>query len=102
MDTLTTIIVLGTILHAAVLAFMIWFRVRRTEHEDATSTFTPCAACGKPSAGWEYDGLDPDEQVSPETGRPWSYDMSHYRALCADHLTSLDDQGIRLGAAESR
>lgn len=88
MDTLTAVIVLGTVLHIAVFAVMIWIRVRRTDGDGLTienPTFIPCAECGRPSAGWEYDGLDPDEQISPDTGRAWSYDTSHYRPLCTGH-----------------
>jgi hypothetical protein len=32
-----------------------------------------------------YDGLDPDEQRDPHTGRYWSTDMTHYQPLCAAH-----------------
>lgn len=86
-STLTAIVVLGTLLHVAVLAVMIWIRVRRTEGDGTAESAksTPCALCGKPAVDWRYDGLDPDEQINPETGRAWSYDMAHYRPLCADH-----------------
>lgn len=87
MSTLTAIVVLGTLLHVAVFAVMVWIRVRRTEDDGASKSpaGTPCAVCGKPAAGWRYDGLDPHEETNPETGRAWSYDMSHYRPLCGDH-----------------
>jgi hypothetical protein len=88
-STLTAIIVLGTVLHVAVLAIMIWIRVqRRTDGgsaETANGTFTPCAVCGKPSAGFRYDGLDPHEHIDPSSGRAWSDDLTHYRPLCAEH-----------------
>jgi hypothetical protein len=87
-STLTAVIVFGTVLHVAVLAVMIWIRVRRTDGDGATgegARVTPCAVCGMPSVGWKYDGLDPNEQINPLTGRAWSSDMAHYRPLCADH-----------------
>jgi hypothetical protein len=87
-STLTAVVVLGTVLHIAVLAVMIWIRVRPTEGDGATGRspkFTPCAVCGQPAVGWRYDGLDPNEQINPHTGRAWSDDMTHYRPLCADH-----------------
>lgn len=89
MSTLTAIVVLGTVLHVVVLGIMIWIRVqRKTDGEGvrgAQPKFTPCAVCGSPAVDWKYDGLDPDEQTDPDTGRVWSFDMSHYRPLCADH-----------------
>jgi hypothetical protein len=85
MSTLTAIIVLGTVLHVVVLAIMIWIRVSRKTDPVGGTKFTPCSVCGDPSDGWSYDGLDPDEQTDPTTGRKWSFDMSHYRPLCAAH-----------------
>lgn len=88
MDTLTEIVVLGTLLHVATLAVMIWIRVRRTEGDgvpDAGTTATPCAVCGEPAVDWQYDGLDPNQQVDSRTGRAWSADMAHYRPVCAAH-----------------
>ena len=41
--------------------------------------------CGGPAVGWGYDGLDPDEQRDPHTGRAWSADMTHYRPVCTAH-----------------
>jgi hypothetical protein len=87
-DSLTAIIILGTLLHVVVFAVMIWIRVRRTEGDGrpaAPVKITPCAVCGAPSTGWSYDGLDPNEQINPRTGRAWSPDMAHYRPVCADH-----------------
>ena len=46
---------------------------------------TACAVCGGPAVGWGYDGLDPDEQRDPHTGRAWSADMTHYRPVCTAH-----------------
>ena len=85
-SSLTTIVVLGTVLHVIVFAIMVWIRVRRTESrpEDRAAA-APCAVCGEPSAYLGYDGLDPNEQVNPETGKAWSYDMNHYRPLCSAH-----------------
>jgi hypothetical protein len=87
-STLTGVIVLGTVLHLATLAVMIWIRVRRTEGDGiqvASAKVTPCAVCGEPSAGWGYDGLDPNEQRDPHTGQLWSPDVAHYRPVCAVH-----------------
>lgn len=85
-SNLTAIVVLGTLLHVVVLAVMIWIRVRRTDSPLGSPVrVTPCAVCGEPAAGWTYDGLDPNEQINPETGRAWSPDLSHYRPLCANH-----------------
>jgi hypothetical protein len=87
-SNLTAIVILGTVLHVVVLAVMIWIRVRRTEGDGTTgepAKITPCAVCGGPAIHWSYDGLDPDEQIDPHTGRAWSLDMAHYRPLCADH-----------------
>ncbi|HWG01464.1 MAG TPA: hypothetical protein VG164_06400 [Trebonia sp.] len=87
-DSLTAIIILGTLLHVVVFTVMIWIRVRRTDGDGrpvAKAKITPCFVCGEPSTGWSYDGLDPGEQVNPLTGRTWSPDMAHYRPVCADH-----------------
>lgn len=88
MDTLTAVLVFGTLLHVIVFAVMIWIRVRRTEPDPATAVPAPvraCAVCGEPATTWAYDGLDPDEQISPETGRAWSADTTHYRPVCEAH-----------------
>ena len=48
-SNLTTIIILVTVIHVAVLAIMIWIRVRRTEGDGipvANPKITPCALCG--------------------------------------------------------
>jgi hypothetical protein len=67
---------------------MLWIRLRRTEPDpttDSSAKAAPCAVCGEPATHWSYDGLDPDEQINPHTGRAWSYDMTHYRPLCTAH-----------------
>jgi hypothetical protein len=87
-DSLTAIIVLGTLLHVIVLAVMIWIRVRRTEGdgiEVPAPKISPCAVCGEPATDWGYDGLDPNEQRDSRTGKAWSADMAHYRPVCAAH-----------------
>ncbi|MCL2582755.1 MAG: hypothetical protein FWE35_09895 [Streptosporangiales bacterium] len=88
MSTLTAIVVFGTVFHVAVLAIMIWIRVRRTDSDPAAVAAAPvraCAVCGEPATTWSYDGLDPDEQVNSETGRAWSADTTHYRPVCEEH-----------------
>jgi hypothetical protein len=67
---------------------MIWIRVRRSEADGIpgeTVNITPCDVCGKPATQWSYDGLDPNEQRDPHTGRAWSADIAHYQPLCAAH-----------------
>jgi hypothetical protein len=67
---------------------MIWIRVRRTEGDGipvASPKIRPCALCGEPATGWAYDGLDPNEQHDPRTGKAWSTNMAHYRPVCAAH-----------------
>jgi hypothetical protein len=89
-SNLTMITVLVSVIHVAVLAIMIWIRVRRTEGDGlpapagGTKT-TPCAICGAAATEWTYDGLDPNEQRDTHTGRAWSADISHYRPVCQDH-----------------
>jgi hypothetical protein len=87
--SLTTVTILVTLIHVAAFGVMIWIRVRRSE-ADVPATreiaqITPCAVCGEPSTGWGYDGLDPNEQRDPHTGRAWSADMAHYRPVCMAH-----------------
>jgi hypothetical protein len=85
---LTTIVILTTVIHVAVLAVMIWIRVRRIEGEGTpagTAKTTPCTLCGQPATGWGYDGLDPNEQRDPHTGRAWSPDVDHYQPVCVAH-----------------
>jgi hypothetical protein len=87
-SNLTTIVILVTVIHVAVLVVMIWIRVRPTEGDGIpamTSRITPCALCGEPATGLSYDGLDPDEQHDPHTGNAWSPDIAHYRPACPAH-----------------
>jgi hypothetical protein len=41
--------------------------------------------CSEPAPYLVYDGLDPNEQHDPGTGRSYSTDMAHYQPLCAAH-----------------
>jgi hypothetical protein len=41
--------------------------------------------CSEPATYLGYDGLDPDEQRHPDTGRPYSVNAVHYQPLCAAH-----------------
>jgi len=87
-SSLTTLIVLVTLIHVAAFAVMIVIRVRRNEVEGTggqSALITPCAVCGQPATHRSYDGLDPNEQRDPHTGRTYSIDLAHYRALCAAH-----------------
>ena len=87
-SNLTLIVTLVTVIHVAVLVIMIWIRVRRTEGDGLpvpAAKITPCALCGEPATGWIYDGLDPDEQHDPRTGKAWSVDLAHYQPMCASH-----------------
>ncbi len=88
MSSLTALIIIVTLIHVAVFAVMIVIRVRRTEGDGATGAstkVTPCSVCGDPGTRWSYDGLDPQEQRDPHTGRSWSTDMAHYQPRCAAH-----------------
>ena len=87
-SNLTLIVVLVSVFHVGVMILMIWIRVRRTEGDGiptASPKVTPCALCGEPATDWSYDGLDPNEQLDPHSGRVWSADATHYRPLCAAH-----------------
>ncbi len=87
-SNLTLIVVLVSVFHVGVMVLMIWIRVRRTEGDGiptASPKVTPCALCGEPATDWSYDGLDPNEQLDPHSGRVWSADAAHYRPLCAAH-----------------
>ena len=88
-SNLTMIVVLVSVIHVAVLVLMVWIRVRRTEGDGipaaSSKAATPCALCGEPATDWSYDGLDPNEQLDPHSGRAWSADATHYRPLCAAH-----------------
>lgn len=87
-SSLTTLIVLVTLIHVAAFVVMIVIRVRRNEVDgtpgsDAPST--PCVVCGQPATHRRYDGLDPNEQRDPHTGRSYSIDLAHYLPLCPAH-----------------
>ena len=87
-SSLTTLIILMTLIHVAAFVVMVLIRVRRTEAYGSTgqsTKITSCAVCGEPASRWSYDGLDPNEQRDPHTGRYWSTDMAHYQPLCAAH-----------------
>jgi hypothetical protein len=87
-NSLTTLIILVTLLHVAVFAVMIMIRLRRDEAVVTTGEsvqITPCAVCSGPATHLGYDGLDPNEQRDPYTGRSYSTDMAHYQPLCAAH-----------------
>jgi hypothetical protein len=87
-SSLTTLIVLITLIHVAAFVVMIVIRVRRNEVEGTrgnAALITACAVCGSPATHRSYDGLDPNEQRDPHTGRAYSTDMTHYQPLCAAH-----------------
>lgn len=86
--SLAAVVILVTVLHVAAFAVMIWIRVRRSEADGTphqSANIAPCAVCGEPATHRRYDGLDPDEQYDPRTGRYWSTDIAHYPPLCAAH-----------------
>lgn len=88
MSSLTALILLLTVFHVGVMAIMLWIRIYRTKDERKTTDsapVTPCAVCGQPSTHRDYDGLDPDEQHDPHTGRAWSPQPAHYQPLCPAH-----------------
>jgi hypothetical protein len=87
-SSLTILIVLVTLIHVAAFAVMIVIRVRRNEVDGTAGKgglITPCTVCGEPATHRGYDGLDPNEQRDPHTGRSYSIDMTHYQPLCAAH-----------------
>ena len=87
-SNLTMIVALVTVIHVAVLAVMVWIRVRPCEADGVpvqSANITPCAMCGEPATHRGYDGLDPDQQYDPDTRQYWSNDMAHYPPLCAAH-----------------
>jgi hypothetical protein len=86
--SLTLLIVLVTLIHVAAFVVMIVIRVRRNEVEGTkgdSTRITPCAVCGEAATHRRYDGLDPDEQRDPHTGRTYSINMAHYQPLCTAH-----------------
>jgi hypothetical protein len=87
-SSLTTLIILVTVIHVAAFVVMVMIRVRRNEADGTTgesAKITPCAVCSQPATHLGYDGLDPNEQRDPHTGRSYSIDMAHYQPLCAAH-----------------
>jgi hypothetical protein len=85
---MTTLIVLITLIHVAAFVIMIVIRVRRNEVDGTagnSALITPCAICGQPATRKSYDGLDPNEQRDPHTGRLYSISSAHYQPLCAAH-----------------
>jgi hypothetical protein len=88
-ENLTVITILVSVIHVAVLAIMIWIRVRRTEGDGLpapeVTKVTPCAVCGAAATDWSYDGLDPNEQRDTHSGKAWSADLTHYRPVCPAH-----------------
>ena len=89
MSSLTILIILLSVFHVGVMALMLWIRIYRTKQERAIVVpvpATPCARCGQPSTHQEYDGLDPNEQRDPHTGRAWSADLTRYQPLCDAHV----------------
>jgi hypothetical protein len=87
-SSLTILIVLITLIHLAALVVMIVIRVRRNEVDGTTGNsalITPCVVCGEPASQRRYDGLDPNEQRDPHTGRAYSADMARYQPLCPAH-----------------
>jgi hypothetical protein len=87
-SSLTALIILVTVLHVAAFVVMVMIRVRRNEADGTTgesAKITPCAVCSQPATHLGYDGLDPNEQRDPHTGRSYSIDMAHYQPLCAAH-----------------
>jgi hypothetical protein len=86
--SLTTLVILITLIHLAAFVVMIVIRVRRNEVDGTTgyrALITPCVVCGEPASHRSYDGLDPNEQRDPHTGRAYSTDMAHYQPLCPAH-----------------
>lgn len=87
-SSLTSLIILVTVIHVAAFVVMVVIRVRRNEADgitDESAKMTPCAVCSAPATHLGYDGLDPNEQRDPHTGRSYSTDRAHYQPLCAAH-----------------
>ncbi len=87
-SSLAILIMLITLIHVAAFVVMIVIRIRRNEVEGTrgdSALITPCVVCGEPATHRSYDGLDPDEQRDPHTGRSYSTDLTHYQPLCAAH-----------------
>jgi hypothetical protein len=91
-SSLTILIILLSVFHVGVMALMLWIRIYRTKQERAIVVpvpATPCARCGQPSTHQEYDGLDPNEQRDPHTGRAWSADLTRYQPMCDAHVPAI-------------
>jgi hypothetical protein len=89
--SLTAIIILLTLIHVAAFVVMLWIRFRRSEADHtAAESGAPraCAMCGEPAPYLFYDGLDPNEQHDPATGRSYSIEVTHYQPLCAAHASA--------------
>jgi hypothetical protein len=87
-SSLAALIAAVTLIHVAAFVVMIVIRVRRNEVDGTTgdvARITLCAICGQPATHRRYDGLDPDEQRDPHTGRSYSKDMARYQSVCAAH-----------------
>ena len=87
-SSLTTLVVLVTLLHAAAFVVMIMIRLRRDEPHGTTgesASIGSCAVCSQPATHLGYDGLDPNERHDPHTGRSYSTDMARYHPVCATH-----------------
>lgn len=87
-SSLTSLIILVTLIHVAAFVVMVVIRVRRNEADGIageSAKITPCAVCSEPATHLGYDGLDPNEQRDPHTGRSYSTDTAHYQPLCAAH-----------------
>ena len=90
-SNLTVIVVLVSVLHVAAFAVMLWIRLRRSEADHTaseTGDIRTCALCSEPAPYLIYDGLDPNEQYNPRTGRSYSADIAHYQPLCAAHASA--------------
>jgi hypothetical protein len=90
-SSLTTVVILVTMIHVVAFAVMLWIRFRRSEadHTQAeTGDIRRCAMCSEPAPYLVYDGLDPNEQYNPNTGRSYSTDVAHYQPLCAAHTSA--------------
>ena len=89
-SSLTTLVVLVTLIHIAAFVVMVVIRVRRNEVDGTAGVsmpITPCTLCGEPATHRSYDGLDPNEQRDPHTGRSYSTDMTHYQPVCGAHAS---------------
>lgn len=84
-NSLTALVIVVTVIHVVAIGVMAAIRLWPTGVIKGEKKATPCAVCGEPSTHRSYDGLDPNEQRDPHTGRAWSDDLRHYRPACAAH-----------------